>query len=163
MVTLLQPVQQVQESLLREGASASEVIERPVSEGFQNTSNLNKVRFSQQSPNVPSGMPSIEVEKVSKPPKMVDLASTGLRISTRLSNKPRQKYSLFDKLSLELIGACEVANNPHIFLTRSNQHIQVINRNFGGTLNHYGPMGFQQIKNKINLTYLRTCCCNQTS
>ena len=58
------------------------------------------------------------------------MASYGLRISERLANKPRKKYGLFDKLSLEVIGACDMANNPHIFLTRANQHIQEVNRRF---------------------------------
>ena len=33
-------------------------------------------------------------------------------------------------------------NNPHIFLTRANQHIQEINRDFDGTLDNYGLMVF---------------------
>ena len=57
-------------------------------------------------------------------PNMADVASTGLRIYAMLDNKPRQKYSLFDIFSLAVIGACEVEKNPHIFLTRSKQHIQ---------------------------------------
>ena len=52
---------------------------------------------------------------------MTDLESTGIMIYSRLANKNRQKYSLFDKLSLVVIGACEAANNPHIFLTIANQ------------------------------------------
>ena len=75
-------------------------------------------------------------------PKIIDPASTGLRISARLANKPRQKYSLFYKFSLSGIGAREVANKPHIFMTRFNQHIQEINRHFEGTLNNYGTMVF---------------------
>ena len=59
-----------------------------------------------------------------------------------LDNKPKQKYGLFTKLSLALIGSCDVAKNPHIFLTRENQHIQEINRHFDVTLNHYDPMIF---------------------
>ena len=50
--------------------------------------------------------------------KLTDLESTGLRIFERLANKPRQKYDLFAKLSLAVIGSCEVAKNPQIFLTR---------------------------------------------
>ena len=68
-------------------------------------------------------MPSHEVDKEvkgSKMPRMTDLASTGLRISDRLANKNKQKYGLFDKLSLSVIGSFEVAKNPHIFLTRTN-------------------------------------------
>ena len=68
-------------------------------------------------------MPSYEGEKGSKIPKIIGLASTGIRRSASLVNKPKQKYDLFPKLSLALIGACEVANNPHIFLTIPNQHI----------------------------------------
>ena len=55
---------------------------------------------------------------------MIYMASTGLRRSYGLANKPKQKYDLFDKFSLTVVGACEVAKNPHMFLTRSNQHIQ---------------------------------------
>ena len=68
-------------------------------------------------------MPSCKGVKGSKMTKMIDLASTGIRRSASLINKPKQKYDLFPKLSLALIGACEVANNPHIFLTIPNQHI----------------------------------------
>ena len=49
---------------------------------------------------------------------MFDLASTSLSISDRLDNKPKQRYGLFAKFSLAVIGACEVDNNPYIFLTR---------------------------------------------
>ena len=59
-----------------------------------------------------------------KIPNMTDLVSTGIRIYARLANKPRQKYGLFDKLSLAVIGACESDKKTHIFLTRENQHIQ---------------------------------------
>ena len=45
-------------------------------------------------------------------PRMINLASTGPSRYAGLANKPRQKYVLFAKLSLELIGACEVAKNP---------------------------------------------------
>ena len=57
-------------------------------------------------------------------PKIMDLESTGLRRSSRLDNKPKQKYGIFAKFSLEVIGACEVDKKPHISLTRANQHIQ---------------------------------------
>ena len=77
-----------------------------------------------------------------KTPKMIDLASTGLSISTRLANKPKQQYDLCAKLSLEVLVAYEVAKNPHIFLTRENQQTQDINRHFDGNLNHFGPMVF---------------------
>ena len=43
---------------------------------------------------------------------------------------------------------CEVANNPHIYLTRSKHHIQEIDRHFDGTLNHYGPMVFAENQEK---------------
>ena len=59
-----------------------------------------------------------------------------------MANKPRQKYGLFFKLSLEVIEECEVGKNPHIFLNRANQQIQKINRHFYGTLNYYYPMAF---------------------
>ena len=59
-----------------------------------------------------------------------------------MANKPKQKYDLFLKLSLAVIGACEVDNNPHIFLTRANQYIQEINRHFDGTLNNFGLIVF---------------------
>ena len=72
------------------------------------------------------------------------MASTGLRISVGLANKPRQKYGVFAKLPLAVIGACEVDKNPQIFLTRSNHNIWEINRNFDGTLNNYGPMVFEE-------------------
>ena len=73
---------------------------------------------------------------------MIDLASTGLRRSLRLANTPKQKKGLFDKLSFSVLGTCEVDKKPHIFLTIANQHIQEINRHFGGTLNHFGPKVF---------------------
>ena len=74
--------------------------------------------------------------------KMINLESTGLRRYARLANKPRQKYSLSTKLSLAVIGACEVAKNPHVFITISNQQIWEVNRHFDVTLNFYGPMVF---------------------
>ena len=55
---------------------------------------------------------------------MTNLEKTDIRIYAELDNKPRQEYSLFDKFSLAVIGACETENNPHIFLTRANQNIQ---------------------------------------
>ena len=63
-------------------------------------------------------------ERVSKMPRIIDLGSNGLRISVRLANKTKQKYGLFYKLASTLVGSCEMANNPHIFLTEANQHIQ---------------------------------------
>ena len=57
-------------------------------------------------------------------PNLTYLSSTFFRIYVRLDDRPRQKYGLFDKFSLVVIGACEAAKNPHIFLTGSNQHIQ---------------------------------------
>ena len=76
------------------------------------------------------------------------MASTGLRRSNRLANKPKQKYSLFDKLSLTEIRACEVDKNRHIFLTRAKQHTQEINIHFDGTLYHFGPMVFEENQEK---------------
>ena len=35
-----------------------------------------------------------------------------------------------------------MANNPHIFLTRANQHIKEINRHIDGNLNNFGPVAF---------------------
>ena len=75
-------------------------------------------------------------------PNMIDLGSTGLRRSAKLANKTRQKDGLFSKFSLSLIRACAVANNPHIFITISNQHIQEIIRHLDGNLNDHGPMLF---------------------
>ena len=75
-------------------------------------------------------------------PKIVDLGSTGLRRYYRLANKHKQKYGLFDKFALALIGECEVDKKPHIFLTRANQNIQESNRHFDGNLNYFGPMVF---------------------
>ena len=69
---------------------------------------------------------------------------TGLMRSYRLDNKPKQKYGLFNKLSLALIGSCDVANKLHKFLTREKQHRQEINRHFDITLNHYDPMIFAE-------------------
>ena len=89
-------------------------------------------------------MPSREGGNGSKIPKTIDIASTGCSISAKLDNKPRQKYGLFDKLSLLVIGVCELANNPHIFITRANQHIQEINRHFDVTLYHFCPMVFSE-------------------
>ena len=60
-------------------------------------------------------MPSFEGEKVSKKPNMINISSTSLRISARLDNKPKQKYGLFSKLSLQVIGSYEVADNHHVF------------------------------------------------
>ena len=64
---------------------------------------------------------------------MIDMESTGLMKSARLANKPKQKYGLFDKLLLSVVGACEVDKNPYIFLSIENQHIQEINRHVDGT------------------------------
>ena len=45
---------------------------------------------------------------------MLDMASTGLRRSEILENKPKQKYGLFTKFSLAVVGACEMTKNSHI-------------------------------------------------
>ena len=57
MITLSQPVQQVQGSPVIKGESVSEVIKFPASEGVRNTLNLPK-QFAQQPSNLPGGMPS---------------------------------------------------------------------------------------------------------
>ena len=88
---------------------------------------------------------------------MINLATGSHIISVRLSNKSKQKYGTFAKFSLAVIWACEVTNNPQIFLTRENQHIQETNRHFGGTLNHYGPMVFvenQQQNESYTFNYI---------
>ena len=73
---------------------------------------------------------------------MIDPESTDLRRSDRLYNKPKHKYRLFAKLSIAVVGSYNVALKIHIFLTRENQHTQVININFDRTLNHFVPMIF---------------------
>ena len=97
--------------------------ENPASEGVQIKNNLKKIHFAQQSSNTPSGVPYQEGDKGSKIPNIIDLVSTGLRRAARLANKPKQKYGLFAKFYLSVIVSCEVDKNPHIFLTRSYQHI----------------------------------------
>ena len=57
-------------------------------------------------------------------PKNIDMASTGPRRTAILANKRRQKYGLFAKLLLAVVGEYEVAKNPHIFLIGANHHIQ---------------------------------------
>ena len=84
MITQLQSVPRVQEIPANKGAPVYEVIERPDSKGVQNTSNLPRVNFSQQSSKATSGMPYREGEKVSKMPKMIDLESNGFSRSARL-------------------------------------------------------------------------------
>ena len=53
--------------------------------------------------------------------KTIYLASTGLRGSASLDNKPKQTYGLFSKFSLSVIGTCKVSNNPDIFLTMAKK------------------------------------------
>ena len=55
---------------------------------------------------------------------MIDPVPAGIRRYARLANKPRQKYGLFAKFPLEVIGEFEVDKNPHIFITLANQHIR---------------------------------------
>ena len=69
---------------------------------------------------------------------MIDMASTDLRRSSGLSNKTKVKYCLFAKFQLALIKSCDVAEKPHIFITRANQCIQEINRD--RTLSYSGLM-----------------------
>ena len=111
---------------------------------MKHVKNKFKVCFDQQSSNLPSGVPYCEGEKGSKMSKMINLASTGHRRSESLSNKTRQKYGLFSKFSLSVIGSCEVDKNPHIFITRANQHIKETHRYFYGELNNYDPMAFEE-------------------
>ena len=71
------------------------------SKGVRNTSKLKKVGFTQQPYNTTSGIPYYEGDKgdkESKMPSMISLESPGLRISARLTIKPKQKYSLFSNL-----------------------------------------------------------------
>ena len=75
-------------------------------------------------------------------PKIVCLAPTVLIRSDSLANKVKQPYGILAILSHAVIVAFEVDKRPQIFITRSNQHIQKINRDFDETLNHFGPMGF---------------------
>ena len=39
-----------------------------------------------------------------KTPKIIDLASTGIRIYARLDNKPKQEYGIIDRFSSAVIG-----------------------------------------------------------
>ena len=55
---------------------------------------------------------------------MNDLVSNVLRRYAGLDNKPNQKYGLFDRFSLAVVGESELAKNFHIFLTVENQHTQ---------------------------------------
>ena len=82
---LSQSVLHVQEGTSSEGNSVSEVIKQTASEGFQKTSNLNKVSFSQQSSNMHSGIQSYKVEKGSKMNYIIYLATTGIRRSAKLA------------------------------------------------------------------------------
>ena len=56
-------------------------------------------------------------------PEMIDMESTGLRISSGLANKHKQKHGLFSGFSLAVIIACEADKKPQIFLTISNQKV----------------------------------------
>ena len=75
--------------------SVSENIKHPDAKGVKNISNLDRVFTTEKSSYVPSGIPSRGREKGSKMPNMIDLASTSLRRSIRLANKPKQKYGFF--------------------------------------------------------------------
>ena len=70
------------------------------------------------------------------------MESTVFRKYSRLAHETKQKYGLFSKLLLTVVGACVVSINPHIFLTRANQLIKDINSHFDGTLNNFGTMVF---------------------
>ena len=82
---------------------------------FKKTLNLKKVWFAQQSSNAPSGMPSHKGEKGSKMSITIDISSTVIKRSTRLANKPKQKYILFAKLSLLVIEYVVWLRNPTSF------------------------------------------------
>ena len=71
------------------------MIDCPDSKEVKNTSHLKKVYFDQQSSNSPIGMSYHEGDKGPKTPTMINLASTGIRISASLANKSKHKYSLF--------------------------------------------------------------------
>ena len=111
---------------------------------FETNRNEEKLLFPNNHPMLPEGYhhENEKREKREKMHKMIDIASTGLRRSTKLDNKPKLKYGLFDQFSLSVIGACEVSKNLHIFLTRALKHTQEINIKFDGTLNYFGPMVF---------------------
>ena len=82
-----------------------------------------------------------------------------------MDNKP-QKYGLFDKVSLSVIGYCELDKKTHPVITRSNQHIQEISIHFDGTLNNVSHMifsanqeqnefyNFKEILLQLNKSYL---------
>ena len=88
-------------------------------------------------------------------PNMFDLVSTGLSRSSRLAKKIEQKYGLFSKLSLTVVGACGVDNNPHTFIPIGNQHIQKNNRKFDENLNHFGPMVFAKHQEQTKLCTIK--------
>ena len=143
IITFLQSVQQGQEILVSEGESVSEVIKRPVSEVVWNISNLQKEIFLSIIQRTQWDAILREITGI-KIPKLIDLASTGLRKYIILAKQPRQKYVLFAKFSLAVTWVYKVDNNPHIFLIRENQHIQEINRHIHRTLNQYGSMFFEE-------------------
>ena len=60
MMTSSHNLQQVDKIMVRKGASVYGVIECTVSKGVRNISNLKKVYLAQQSPDMPSGVPSRE-------------------------------------------------------------------------------------------------------
>ena len=142
-----QPKPHVKENTASKGSSISAVNKRLDFELVKNTSNLQTFRFAQQPPNMPSGIPYREgykVPKGSETPKIINLTSAGLGRYYRLTNKPKQKYGLFARLSLAGVGLCDMDKNPHIFITRENQHIQIINGHFDIALNHFGPLVFAE-------------------
>ena len=80
------------------------------------------------------------------------MASTGIMISSSLATKLKQEYGLFDKFSLTVVLACYMDKNPRVFLTRTNQHIQEVNRHFDRNPNCFGPMVFAANQD-INKSY----------
>ena len=89
----------------------------------------------------PLGCHLVRKKKV-KNPKIINLAPTGLGRSSRLDDKPKNKYSSFSKFSLAVIGAYNMVKNLHMFPTGANQHIKLMNGIFDGTLYYFGPMLF---------------------
>ena len=80
------------------------------------------------------------------------MASTGIMISSRLATKLKQEYGLFDKFSLTVVLERYMDKNPRVFLTRTNQHIQEVNRHFDRNPNCFGPMIFAANQD-INKSY----------
>ena len=92
-----------------------ELNKHTVSEGVRNTPKLEILVLLEIHPTRPVGyylareIRGIQsLKNKNKIPNMINLSSTGIRRSSRLVNKTKQKYGLIDEFSLEVIGACEV-------------------------------------------------------